>query len=119
MGYEKTTNNRSIVQLLKDLRDETVTLVRDEIVLVKTEVKERAATMGKSAVFMLVGAAFGYIGLIILLMGMSVLAAFGLRKAGLSVWISAWLGPLATSILIFLLSGILVFFGIRELKKQK
>ncbi|MFW5774647.1 MAG: phage holin family protein [Chitinivibrionales bacterium] len=119
MGYVKTTNNRSFIQLFKDLRDETATLVRDEIALVKTEVKEKIATMGKSAAFMFAGAAFAYTGLIILLIGLSVLAAFGLRRAGLSVWMAAWIGPVGTSVIVFTISAILVFSGVREVKKQK
>ncbi|MFP4416168.1 MAG: phage holin family protein [Chitinivibrionales bacterium] len=119
MGYVKTTNNRSFVQLIKDLRDETVTLVRDEVALVKVEIRERIAAMGKSAVLMFMGAALAYVGLILLLIGISVLAAFGLRRAGLSIWMSAWLGPLSTSVLVLTISAILVFLGVREIKKHR
>lgn len=61
----------NIADLLKQLRDDTTTLVREEISLAKTEMSEKAAELGKKGVMVSAGALLGYAAL------MPLLLAFG------------------------------------------
>ena len=84
---------RSIGQLLKELRDETTTLLRQEVDLAKTEMGEKAADYGKNAASIATGGAVAYAGALLLLAGVTVALALVLHRIGLGVhgW---WVAPL-------------------------
>ncbi|HEX6986108.1 MAG TPA: phage holin family protein [Planctomycetaceae bacterium] len=88
------SDNRSITELLKDLRDETTMLVRQEIALAKTEMSEKAAKAGRNAGYMGAGSALAHAALIILLLGLSALLYHGLEAMGLDNMVAGWLAPL-------------------------
>ena len=50
----------SIVYLLKKLRDDTTTLVRDEISLAKTEISEKIASTSRNVGYLAAGALVAY-----------------------------------------------------------
>jgi hypothetical protein len=100
--YRETAPTRSaanenadgIVGLLKELRDETGTLLRQEVALAKTEITEKAATFGRNGAYLGAGAAVAMLGAFFLLLGLTNLLAVGLNAAGLSEETAAWLAPL-------------------------
>ena len=55
----------SIVYLLKKLRDDTTTLVRDEISLAKTEISEKIASTSRNVGYLAVGALVAYAALML------------------------------------------------------
>ncbi len=65
----------SIVYLLKKLRDDTTTLVRDEISLAKTEISEKIASTSRNVGYLAVGALVAYAALLLILQGISFTAA--------------------------------------------
>lgn len=79
---------RSIGQLLKELRDETTTLLRQEVALAKTELSEKAAAAGRNAASIAVGAAVATAGALVLLFGLCTTLYFGLDALGLPNWLS-------------------------------
>jgi hypothetical protein len=85
------------------------TLVRAEIALAKAEITADAKRAGLGA-GLFVGA--GLIGHLVIIL-LSITLALGLHAAGL--W--DWLSFLIVSVLYILLAGLLVFIGIRRLKK--
>jgi len=84
----------SIGDLLKSLRDETTTLVRQEIALAKTEMSEKAAKAGRNAGYLGVGSALAHAALILLLAGLAALLYHVLTEVGLSNMVAGWLAPL-------------------------
>jgi len=92
---DRSTDNRSIGDLLKNLRDESSTLIRQEVALAKTEMSEKAAKYGRNAGYLGAGAALATAALIILLFGLSALLYHGLVElVGLDNHIAGWLAPL-------------------------
>jgi len=89
-----TDERRSIADLLKDLRDESSLLVRQEVALAKTELSDKAAKLGRNAGYAGVGAALAHAALILLLLGLAALLYHGLEEAGLSNMVAGWLAPL-------------------------
>ena len=89
-----TDDRRSIGDLLKDLRDESSMLVRQEVALAKTELSEKAAKLGRNAGYMGVGVALAHAALILLLFGLSALLYHVLTEIGLSNMVSGWLSLL-------------------------
>ena len=65
----ESPNPNSIPTLLRDLRDETTTLLRQEVALAKTEMKENVSRMGSHAAQIAIGGFVAYAGIIVLLIG--------------------------------------------------
>lgn len=59
-------DSRSVGELLSDLARDTSTLVREEIELAKTEMKEKVTYAGKNAGVAFAGAVIAYVGLLTL-----------------------------------------------------
>ncbi len=85
---------RSLTDLLKELRDESTLLFRQEVALAKTEMTDKASRTGRNVAFLAVGGAVAYAGLLIILMAAVVGLYLGLNAAGLSNATSGWLAPL-------------------------
>jgi hypothetical protein len=90
----------NIVDLLKNLRDDTTTLVRDEISLAKTEISEKIASAARNVGYLAAGALVAYAALIIILQGISLLVR--------DLFISAGMNPASASLLGFLIVGAVV-----------
>jgi hypothetical protein len=78
--------------LLSELRDESTTLLRQEVALAKAELGEKASELGHSAVGVAIGGAVAYAGGIVLLIGLGALAGRGLARLGLSDDVATWFG---------------------------
>src|SRR5687768_5064568 len=86
------SRDRSIGSLLKELRDESATLLRQEVALAKTEMSEKASMIGRNVASIGVGAATLYAGVTVLLFGFTFIAYFALHAIGLS---NFWSGVLS------------------------
>lgn len=67
------TDDRSLGDLLGELANETTTLVKQEIALAKTEIREDVRTAGRNAGYVAAGGAVAYTGLITLVFGLALL----------------------------------------------
>jgi hypothetical protein len=88
-----TENPHSLGNLLRELRTETMTLLRQEVALAKTELGEKASRAGRNAMQVAVGGLVAYAGLIVLLFGLGSLLAVGLTRVGLNTATATWLAP--------------------------
>ncbi len=86
--------------LLTELREETTTLLRQEIALAKAEVNEKASLVGKNALELATGGALAYAGLIVLLIGVALLASRVLVALGLEPQVAVWLGPVLVGMIV-------------------
>lgn len=108
----------SIGTLLRDLTDETRTLLQQEVDLAKTEITEKAGRIGRNIAYLAVGAFIAYAGLLTLLAAASIGSAVALQSAGLDPAISAWLGPLIVGIVVGAIGYIFVQKAISTLKHE-
>ena len=104
----ETSHPNSIVGLLQTLRDETTTLLRQEVALAKAELSENISTTGKHAAALAAGGFFAYSGLIVLLIGIGHLLGVGLIRAGLDPEFSQWLAPTLVGLAVALVGWGLV-----------
>jgi xanthine/uracil permease len=100
MNSESTSNPNSITGLLRELRDETTTLMRQEVALAKTEVKENVSRMGGHVAHIAVGGFVAYAGVIVLLIGIGHLLGAVLIKAGMDEQVAQWLAPSIVGLVI-------------------
>jgi uncharacterized membrane protein YqjE len=95
----RTDHDRSLGRLLKDLSTETVTLLRQEIDLAKTEMREKiakVATMGRAAA---IGGGFACAGALALLAAL-ILGLVSLLSKGMSPWVAMWIAPLIVGLIL-------------------
>jgi hypothetical protein len=100
MNPEPSSNPNSITGLLKELRDETTTLMRQEVALAKTEMKENVSRMGGHVAHIAIGGFVAYAGIIVLLIGIGHLLGAVLIKAGMDEQVAQWLAPSSIGLVI-------------------
>lgn len=86
--------------LLAELRDESTTLLRQEVALAKAELGEKASELGRNAVGIALGGAIAYAGGIVLLIGVGALVGRGFERLGLSTDVAHWLGYVAVGAIV-------------------
>jgi ElaB/YqjD/DUF883 family membrane-anchored ribosome-binding protein len=112
------TSNTSIIGLVKELTANTKTFIRQEIELAKTEISEKAALFGKNAASMAIGGFVGFIGVMLLLVGLSFLASFGFEQLGLDRLMAAFAGFGAVGILIAAVGAVFIMKALSSFKKE-
>ena len=74
MNFENrtvTVEDESVVDLIRDLRDDTVVMMRQQIELAKAETSEKVSTVAKNSVYLGVWLAVLYAGFLFLLAGLT------------------------------------------------
>ena len=95
-----TQHPNSIPSLLRELRDESTTLFRQEVALAKTELKDNVSKMGGHVAQMAVGGFVAYAGIIVLLIGIGHLFGMLLVKFGLDESVATWLAPTIVGLVV-------------------
>lgn len=107
MNPESSPPN-SIPTLLRDLRDETTTLLRQEVALAKSEMKENVSRMGSHATHIAVGAFVAYAGIIVLLIGIGHLLRALLVRAGIDQQVAEWLAPSVVGLVVAIIGWVML-----------
>ena len=100
---ESSPPAHSVPALLRELRDETTTLLRQEVALAKTELKENASRVGSHAAHIAIGGFVAYAGIIVLLIGIGHLLGALLVRAGMSEQVAQWLAPAVIGLVVTLI----------------
>jgi hypothetical protein len=108
----------SIVYLLKKLRDDTTTLVRDEISLAKTEISEKIASTSRNVGYLAVGALVAYAALILFLQGIGLLLRDLFISGGMNQASASLLGFLIVGGVIGIIGALLIVKALNTLKKE-
>lgn len=105
-----TPEPESIGRVIKGLLEDISTLFRSEIALAKIEIRQSVAGFGGvgalfavALVFALIGGAFIFVTLVLLL----------------ALWMPAWVASLVVAILLFALAGLAGWLGYRKLQKTR
>ena len=106
-------NTSTIGSLLQELRDDTTTLLRQEVALAKAEMTQKAKGLTTHVVQIAIGGFIAYAGLIVLLFGFADLLAVGLNRMGASPDLAAWLGPALVGLIVALI-GYFMFSHARK-----
>jgi hypothetical protein len=114
----KAAPDHSLVNLLRELRDETTTLVRQEIALAKAEMSEKVSRLGRNAGYIGAGVALAYAALILLLLGFRDLLARALVNAKLDPAVATALSSLIIAIIIGVVGWALIAKGKKALSKE-
>ena len=108
----------SIVYLLKKLRDDTTTLVRDEISLAKTEISEKIASTSRNVGYLAAGALVAYAALMLILQGISFLLRDLFISVGMNQASASLLGFLIVGGVVGIIGALLIVKALNTLKKE-
>ena len=108
----------SIVYLFKKLRDDTATLVRDEVSLAKTEISEKIASTSRNVGYLAAGALVAYAALMVILQGLSLLLRALFIAGGMSEASASLLGFLIIGAVVGVICAILILKSLNTLKKE-
>ena len=115
---ETTRESRSLADLIKELRDETSLLMRQEVALAKTEMTEKASVFGRNAAFLAAGGAIAYAGALFLLGGLAVLIARAMQAADIAPEHAIWIAMLIVGTAVAAVGYALVQKAISRLKHE-
>lgn len=107
MSTHIDTESRSLADLIRDLRDESTALLRQEVALAKTEMTEKASKVGRNVGYLSVGGAIAFLGAIFLLLAISE----GLRLAiNDTDWAphGDWVAPLLVGLTVAVIGAMLI-----------
>jgi hypothetical protein len=115
-GEEQPRRSRPLTSLFKDLRDQTTTLIRQELALARAEMSEKAGIYGRNAGAIGAGAAILFAGVIVLLLAASAALYVGLVTWTGSHFLAGWLAPLIVGGLGALIGYAMMRKGIRTIR---
>jgi hypothetical protein len=104
----ESSHPNSIPTLLRELRDETTTLLRQEVALAKSEMKENVSRVGGHATQIAIGGFVAYAGIIVLLIGIGHLLGALLVRAGLDPQVAEWLAPSIVGLVVALIGWMML-----------
>ena len=109
----------SIPQLLKDLRDETTLLLRQEVALAKQEVSEKASKAARNLGYLITGGLIAYAGAVVLLIAIAALVYYLLAEvAGMdNNYLAGFLAFLVTGLLVTIVGGAMISKALATLKE--
>lgn len=110
-------DRRSLGTLIRDLRDETTILLRQEVSLAKAEMNEKVSRVSRNAVAAIVGGAIAFAGFILLLFAGGAGLAIGLEEAGVAEETAAWLGPLIVGIVVAIIGYVMFQKGLSTIRR--
>ena len=110
-------NGSSIVDLIKDLRQQIKTFLREEVHLAKVELSEKISRLGKDSIKIAIGGVVAYAGLIVFLGALGMLLAYALQRQGLDPFLSSFIGLGAIGFMIIAVGVIMLLTSLNALKK--
>ena len=108
----------SLIDLVKNFKEEVKTLVKQEVQLAKTEISEKFAHLRQNAVTLVIGGFLAYAGLIVLIAALGMLLARGFEALGLSPALAFCAGLGVIALLVVGIGGALVGKAIAGFKKS-
>lgn len=107
----------SLIRIVKDLRDDTLALVRQEVALAKSEVAGKVSRLGKNTVFLAIGALAGFLGLFFVLLAINNLLFTGLTASGFSGANANWIAPVLLGMALLINALAFVLSAMRSFQK--
>lgn len=99
---------RSLGELFSDLANQTSTLVRQEVDLAKTEMTQKAATLGKDAGVIGAGGVLALGGYLALVAAMIII---------LDIWLPLWLSAVIVGVLLAGIGFVLIQQGLSAIRR--
>jgi hypothetical protein len=110
--------DRSLVGLMKELRDESTYLFRQEIALAKAEMGEKAAKFGRNTAYLVAGIIIAIPAVLYLTLAGLVGIYNGLVEADMTHANAGWLAPLIVAAVLGAIGATLIFKGLHAIRNE-
>jgi hypothetical protein len=111
-------HDHSLATLIRELRDETTTLMRQEIELAKTEMSEKSSRLARNATYIAIGGLIAYAGMVVLLLAVRDLLFLAMANAGVDAEVALWVAPLVVGILVGVIGWAMISKGKKALAHE-
>jgi TRAP-type C4-dicarboxylate transport system permease small subunit len=111
------TDQPTIAELLKELRDESTLLLREEIALAKKEIGEKISSTTQNLTYIVAGVLVAFCAIAFLLLAISTVISQTLVNNGVSVGWAIFLGFFIVALVIGAASVGMIIKGVQTLKK--
>jgi ElaB/YqjD/DUF883 family membrane-anchored ribosome-binding protein len=105
--------------LIRQLRDEAKSLIRNEVQLAKTELGEKFGAYGRNAVWLAIGGFVAYAGVVVLFGGIGFLLAYAFQAgAGMNPLLAMFLGLLLAGIMVAAVGGMFILSALKAFRQE-
>lgn len=108
----------SLGGLFADLKQQLKTFFRDEMLLAKAELSEKASKLGKHATSVAIGGFVAYAGAIVFLGALAMIVAYAFEQAGLHPALARFVGLAIIGLLAAGAGIVMLLGGIKAIKQQ-
>lgn len=108
-------NEPNIADLLRTLRDDTATLVRQELALARAELAEKLSLAGRNLVYLAAGGAVAASSLLLVLLALGSLLGQWISSRGVSPGLAAFFGLAIVAIIAGVVGAVLISKGLKTL----
>lgn len=112
------TPKQSLLGLVRNLKNDTRRLLREELDLAKTEILEKISLFGRNSAALAAGGVVAYAGLIVFFMGLGWLVAWALQKGGVQPVLAGFLGLAIVGILIVAIGTVFIYKGLKAFSAE-
>ncbi len=117
-GTTTAARSESITALVRELRDASLSLVRQELLLARTELSEKAACVGRNTGYLAIGGTVAYLGVTFVLLGLAAGMFSIFVAAGMDWGVAIWLAPLAIGLVCGVIGAVLVTKALATFRKE-
>lgn len=108
----------SVGELIKQLRDESTTLIKEEIALVKTEMGEKVSLFSRNVGYLIAGALVAYSALVIILIALGSLLTKAFVENGTDPAMAHFLGLTIVGVVVGAIGAFMAIKAINTLKGE-
>jgi uncharacterized membrane protein YqjE len=109
---------RSVMDLLGELREESLALMRQEMELARVEMMEKASRMLRNVMYLGAGAAIAGMGLLFLLASLTAGLIVAMAEGGVDRQMAPWLAPLLVGFVLLGLGAAFVMKAVATLRRS-
>lgn len=113
-----TQHDHSLSALIRELRDETTTLLRQEVALAKAEMSEKTSRLTRNFIYIALGGVIAYAALVVLLIAVRDLLMVALVNAGFALGTALWLAPLIVGVVVGIIGWAMIAKGKKALSQE-
>lgn len=109
---------RSVTDLLRELRDETVDLFRQEIALAKTEMQEKVSRLSRNSMYVAMGGGVLGAGALFILLAATAGLYAAMVTADVSPLLALWVSPLIVGVAVAIIGYGMLKKGQHTIKEE-
>jgi hypothetical protein len=114
----QATDGRTAATLLRELRDETTLLLRQEADLLKAESSEKMTRLSHNMMSVMAGGSVAFAGLLFLMAALTAGVYVLLAATELSHMTAGWLAPLIVGALVSIIGFAMIKKGVKEFRDE-